>query len=113
MTPREQRGLAIAGSQKLQQRGKIWLVPSQNGKGTYTFKGACTSVRIGSGKNTVKIESVDSLDVGGGENKVTVGTVGSIKLAGAKNVVRWKKAKTGDKPTVDDGAAGNDVAHAK
>src|SRR5712671_219647 len=36
MTPREQRGLAIAGSQKLQQRGKIWLVPSQSGKGSYT-----------------------------------------------------------------------------
>jgi transposase len=36
MTPREQRGLAIAGSQKLTRKGKIWMVPSQTGKGTYT-----------------------------------------------------------------------------
>jgi transposase len=36
MTPREERGLIIAATQKLTQKGKVWLVPSQNGKGKYT-----------------------------------------------------------------------------
>jgi transposase/predicted nucleic acid-binding Zn finger protein len=36
MTPREERGLVIAATQKLTQKGKVWLVPSQNGKGKYT-----------------------------------------------------------------------------
>lgn len=36
MTPREERGLVIAATQKLVQKGKVWLVPSQSGKGKYT-----------------------------------------------------------------------------
>jgi transposase len=36
MTAREERGLVIAATQKLMQKGKVWLVPSQNGKGKYT-----------------------------------------------------------------------------
>jgi transposase len=36
MTAREQRGLVIAATQKLVQKGKIWLVPSQSGNGRYT-----------------------------------------------------------------------------
>lgn len=36
MTPREERGLVIAATQKLIQKGKVWLVPSQSGKGKYT-----------------------------------------------------------------------------
>ncbi len=36
LTSREERGLVIAGTQKLTQKGKVWLVPSQNGKGKYT-----------------------------------------------------------------------------
>ncbi|MCI0420679.1 MAG: transposase, partial [Acidobacteria bacterium] len=36
MTPREERGLVIAATQKLTQKGKVWLVPSQSGKGKYT-----------------------------------------------------------------------------
>jgi len=31
MTPREERGLVIAATQKLTQKGKVWLVPSQTG----------------------------------------------------------------------------------
>jgi transposase len=34
--PREQRGLVIAATQKLTQKGKVWVVPSQSGKGKYT-----------------------------------------------------------------------------
>jgi transposase len=36
MDAREQRGLIIAATQKLTQKGKVWLVPSQSGKGKYT-----------------------------------------------------------------------------
>jgi len=36
MTPREERGLVIAATQKLIQKGKVWLVPSQSGRGKYT-----------------------------------------------------------------------------
>src|SRR2546421_13000148 len=36
MTPREERGLVIAATQKLTQKGRVWLVPSQSGKGEYT-----------------------------------------------------------------------------
>ncbi len=33
MTPRQERGLVIAATQKLTQKGKVWLVPSQTGNG--------------------------------------------------------------------------------
>jgi transposase len=33
MTPREERGLTIAATQKLTQKGKVWLVPSATGNG--------------------------------------------------------------------------------
>jgi len=36
MNAREERGLVIAATQKLTNKGKIWLVPSQSGKGKYT-----------------------------------------------------------------------------
>jgi len=36
MTPREERGLVIAATTKLTPKGKIWLVPSQSGKGKYS-----------------------------------------------------------------------------
>src|SRR4051812_3599419 len=36
MDARQQRGLVIAATCKLTQKGKVWLVPSQNGKGRYT-----------------------------------------------------------------------------
>jgi len=91
----------------------IWLVSLGNGKLKIKFTGTCTTINVGSGENTLDIESVDTLNVGGGKNKITIGTVDTIHLGGAKNVVRWKKAKTGDKPTIQDGAAGNDVAQAK
>jgi transposase len=33
MDPRQQRGLVIAATQKLTQKGKVWIVPSQTGNG--------------------------------------------------------------------------------
>ena len=36
MNAREERGLVIAATQKLTNKGKVWLVPSQSGHGKYT-----------------------------------------------------------------------------
>jgi transposase len=36
MTPREERGMVIAATKKLVQKGKVWIVPSQNGGAKYT-----------------------------------------------------------------------------
>lgn len=36
MTPREQRGLVIAATARITQKGNVWLVPSQSGPGKYT-----------------------------------------------------------------------------
>jgi predicted nucleic acid-binding Zn finger protein len=36
MNAREERGLVIAATQKLTQKGKVWVVPSQSGRGKYT-----------------------------------------------------------------------------
>lgn len=36
MDQREQRGLLIAATAKISQKGKVWLVPSQSGAGKYT-----------------------------------------------------------------------------
>ena len=36
MDARQERGLVIAATQKLVQKGKAWLVPSQSGRGKYT-----------------------------------------------------------------------------
>src|SRR2546421_7321 len=110
---------ALASADKNLTSGASWdckkdpVVSLGNGKLKIKFTGTCTTINVGSGENTLDIESVDTLNVGGGKNKITIGTVDTIHLGGAKNVVRWKKAKTGDKPTIQDGAAGNDVAQAK
>jgi transposase len=36
MSPREERGILIAATARIVQKGSIWLVPSQSGKGRYT-----------------------------------------------------------------------------
>jgi len=37
-SPREQRGLEIAATKKLSQKGPLWLVPSSTGTGTYVVE---------------------------------------------------------------------------
>src|SRR5437870_1747795 len=36
MNAREERGILIAATQRLTNKGKVWLVPSQSGRGKYT-----------------------------------------------------------------------------
>lgn len=84
-----------------------------NGMGTYTFKGACTSISVGGGMNTLKIESVDTLDIGGAKNTITVDTIATLNVTGAMNTVTWKKAKTGDKPALKGQPDKNTIVQAK
>lgn len=97
---------AVATADKALDKTGVWdckkdpVVSIGNGAGSYTFKGACKTISVGGGENSITIESVDVLDVGGAENTIVVGTVGTIDVGGADNKIVWKKAKTGDKPTI-------------
>jgi len=88
-----------------------------DGDGSYRFTGPCKKISVGGGENRLWIqsaetvdlggggnkvfaESINLLDIGGSENSVAVGTVGTISVGGADNTVTWKKAKSGDKPTM-------------
>jgi hypothetical protein len=110
---------AVASADKELAKGATWdckkdpVVHIGNGKGTYTFKGACTSIAVAGGQNTLKIEAVDTLTVGGAKNKITVGTVDTIDVGGAGNKITWKKAKTGDKPTLTGQPDKNTITKAK
>src|SRR5258708_29185771 len=93
---------SVAAADKDLAKGQTWnckkdpVVHIGNGKGTYTFKGACTSISVGGGQNKLTIEAVDTLDVGGAKNTIKIGTVDTIRVGGADNTITWKKAKSGD-----------------
>ena len=89
------------------------VVKIGNGKGKYTFKGECKLISLGGGENTLTIESVDTLQIGSGKNVITVGTVDTIDVAGADNKITWKKAKTGDAPTLKGQPDKNTITQAK
>ena len=106
------------------------VVSIGTGGGKYTFKGPCTTINLGAGKNTLDIESVDTLNINAGsctitaakvatlnlngaKNTITLGTVGTIDFTGANNNVTWKKAKTGDKPTFKGQPDKNTVSQGK
>jgi hypothetical protein len=109
----------LAAADKSLDKGTAWdckkdpVVSIGNGKGKYTFKGACTSISVGGGENTLTIEAVDTLQVGGGKNTITVGTVDTIDVGGAGNTITWKKAKSGDKPTMKGQPDKNTITQAK
>lgn len=110
---------SVAHADKNLEKGSSWnckkdpVVHIGNGDGKYTFTGACKVISVGGGGNTLTIESVDLLDVGGAENTITVGTVGTIDVGGADNKITWKKAKTGDKPTLKGQPDKNTLSQAK
>ena len=84
-----------------------------NGAGKYTFKGTCTTIDVGGGMNTLTIEAVGTLSVGGAKNTITVGTVDTIDVGGSGNTITWKKAKSGDKPTMKGQPDKNTITKAK
>jgi hypothetical protein len=100
-------------------KGATWdckkdpVVHINHGNGKYTFKGTCTTIDFGGGENTITIEAVDTLVVGSASNTITVGTVDTIDVGGSGNKITWKKAKTGDKPTLKGQPEKNTVTQAK
>jgi len=127
---------ALAFADAKLEKGAAWdckkdpVVSIPNGGGKYTFKGPCTTINVGGGKNTLDIESVDALNLGGGsntikigtadslniagaKNTITVDTVGTIDIAGANNTITWKKAKSGDKPVMKGQPDKNTISQGK
>jgi hypothetical protein len=109
---------AVASGDKDLQKAGTWdckkdpVVHIGNGDGKYTFKGACKTISVGGGENKLTIDRVDLLEVDGAENTITVGTVDTIDVGGSDNKITWKKAKTGDKPTIKGQPDKNTVAQA-
>jgi len=111
--------LALADKDFTGGKGTTWdckkdpTVNINHGKGTYTFKGECKGININGGHNTLTIESVAELNINGASNTVNVASVGTINLVGADNKITWKKAQSGDKPTVSTVGDNNSVKQGK
>ncbi len=82
-------------------------------RGNFVFTGECKSIDVPMGKNKVTIESVELLHVDGGANTIAVGAVGTINVNGADNKITWKKAKSGDKPTLKGDLGKNTITQDK
>lgn len=110
---------ALAHADKDLEKGSAWnckkdpVVHIVNGDGKYTFTGECKTISVSGGENTLTIASVETLEVDGAENTITVGTVGTINAAGNDNKITWKKALTGDKPTIKGSGEKNTITQAK
>ena len=108
--------LALADKDFLSGTGATWdcasdpVVNINTSKGTYTLKGACTTVNVNGSTLTIAIESTGELNINGATNKITVDAVDTINVNGAKNTVAWKKGKSGDKPAANVVGAGNNVS---
>lgn len=59
--------------------------------GTYTFKGACTSISVNGSENKVTLESVDQLAVNGNENTIEADSASRIAINGNENKVTYRK----------------------
>jgi DUF3060 family protein len=111
--------LALADKTYQGGKGATWncakdpTVVINHGKGTYTFKGACTSITVNGGANKLTIEAVDKLTLNGAQNTIDLGEVSAIAIVGAANTITWKKARSGDKPEVTVVGTGNKVDQAK
>src|SRR5882672_10173629 len=109
---------AHADKNYLKETGASWdckndpVVNITHGHGKYDFKGACKTITLNGGENTLNIDSVDEVNVTGAKNTVTLGTVDKINIVGSDNVVSYKKAKTGDKPAIAATGANNKVGAA-
>jgi len=81
------------------------VVTVNAGGSTFTFTGACTSIRVEGGDNQLTIAGVKRLSITGASNKASVDAVQSIAIVGTDNAVTWK----GKKPTVKTVGVGNRV----
>jgi hypothetical protein len=100
-------GVASADKNFLKGKGATWdckkdpVVNINHGKGTYTFKGACTTINLNGGNSKLTVETVDELNVNGGSNTITVATLGAANLMGSKNKLTYKAAKEGDSANIN------------
>jgi hypothetical protein len=99
---------SIAHADKIFRVGKggTWdckqdpVVSIEHGNGTYTLKGACKSINLTGGNNTLTVASTGSINITGAHNKVAIDTVDSINIVGSDNTVTYKAAAHGDNPSV-------------
>ena len=98
-----------AGAKATWDCDKDPVIKITKGSGTYTFTGACKSIDVQGGDNTLHITTVESINVIGGGNVIDIGEVQAISVNGAGNKIIWKKAKN-DKPTVNVIGNNNTVA---
>jgi hypothetical protein len=99
---------SIAHADKIYRvgRGATWdckqdpVVSILHGNGKYTFTGACKSITLTGGNNTLTIATTDSISITGAHNKVAIDTVDAINIVGSHNTVTYKSAAHGDKPSV-------------
>ena len=68
---------------------------------------------INGGHNTLVVEAVASLEINGASNTITAASVDTIAINGADNKITWKKAKTGDAPTLKGQPDKNTITQAK
>ena len=100
-------------------KGSTWdcakdpTVNINHGNGKYTLKGACETINVNGGSNTLVIDQVDTLNVNGAKNVVTVRAIDTLNVVGAKNKITWKTAKSGDAPTQNVAGVGNSITKAK
>ena len=112
--------LALADKDFTGGKGATWdcakdaNVNINHGNGKYTFKGACKTVNVNGGHNTLAIETVETIDLNGASNTITADSVDTITINGADNKVTWKKSKGPDgKPTVTTLGQNNSVKQGK
>jgi len=111
--------LASADKSFSKGTGETWdcsqdpVVRISTNKGTFGLLGECKSVSVSGTKNAVSIASVTKLAVSGSDNVVEVDEAGAINASGIRNAVKWKKAKTGDKPKISKSGSGVHVDQAK
>ena len=111
--------LASADKSFSKGTGETWdcsqdpVVRISTNKGTFGLLGECKSVSVSGNKNAVSIASVTKLSVSGSDNVVEVDEAGAISASGIRNAVKWKKAKTGDKPKISKSGSGVHVDQAK
>jgi hypothetical protein len=112
--------VALADKNFTGGKGATWdcskdpIVNINHGQGTYTLKGACKTINVNGGHNTLAIESVDALDINGASNTVSAGSVDAIAISGADNTITWKKSKGADgKPAISTLGQNNNVKQGK
>lgn len=81
------------------------VVTINAGGATFTFTGACSSIHVEGGDNTLTIASVKRLSITGASNKASADAVQAIAIVGADNTVTWK----GKKPSVKTVGVGNRI----